>query len=76
MCNDIASQDHFVIVYCPDEYKIKRMCNKAVDNSLAVLKLVHDWFLTSKTIKKPFTALYVDENILYFDEDSGIVVFL
>ena len=26
-------------------------------------------------IKKPFTALYADENILYFNEDSDNVVF-
>ena len=25
--------------------------------------------------KKPFTALYADENILYFDESSGNIVF-
>ena len=32
------------------------MCDKAVDNSLAALKLVPDWFVTSKIIKKLFTA--------------------
>ena len=26
-------------------------------------------------IKKLFTALYADENMLYFNEDSGIVTF-
>ena len=39
------------------------------------MKLIPDWSVTSKMIKKPFTALYADENILYFDEDSGNVVF-
>ena len=39
------------------------------------MKLILDWFVTSKTIKKPFTALCADENILYFNEDSGNVVF-
>ena len=32
-------------------------------------------FFTSEMIKKPFIALYADENILYFDEDSGNVTF-
>ena len=32
------------------------MCDKAVDNSLAALKLVPDWFVMSKIIKKLFTA--------------------
>ena len=44
------------------------MCNEAVDDTLATLKLIHNWFVTSKMIKKLFTALYADENILYFTE--------
>ena len=28
------------------------MCDEAVDDSLASLKLIPDWFLTSKMIKK------------------------
>ena len=42
------------------------MCDKAVDDSLATLKLIPDWFVTSKMIKDLFTASYADENILYF----------
>ena len=42
------------------------MCDEVVDNSLAALKFIPDWFVTGKMIKKPFTALYADEN-----EDSG-----
>ena len=37
------------------------MCDKAVDDSLGALKLIPDWFVTSKTIKKLFTSLYVDK---------------
>ena len=33
------------------------------------------WFFTSKVIKKFFTALYADENVLYLNEDSGDAVF-
>ena len=39
------------------------------------MKLIPDWFVTSKMIKKRFTALCADENILYFNEDSGDAVF-
>ena len=35
------------------------------------MKLTPDWFVTIKTIKKLFIALYIDENILYFNKDSG-----
>ena len=51
------------------------MCDKAVDNSIATLKLIPNCFVTRKMIKKLFIALYADENILYFNEDSGNVVF-
>ena len=49
------------------------MSDEAVDDSLAALKLFPDWFVLSKMIKRLFNALYADENILYFNEDSNVV---
>ena len=40
------------------------MCYKVVDDCLAALKFVPDWFVRSKMIKILFTALYADDNIL------------
>ena len=51
------------------------MCYKAVADFLPALKFIPDWFVASKIIKELFTALNVDENILYFNEGSGNVVF-
>ena len=51
------------------------MCDKAADDCLVALKFVPDWFVTSKMIKNLFTALYADENILYFNEDTINAVF-
>ena len=51
------------------------MSDEAVDDSLAALKLIPDWFFNSKTVKKLYTVLYADEYILYFNEDSGDVKF-
>ena len=65
MCDRVTSENAFLIVYCPDKYITQRMCDEAVDDSLAALKLI-----PSKMIKECFTALYADENILYFNEDS------
>ena len=45
------------------------MWDEAADDCLAALKLVHEM------IKKLFTALYADENILYFNEGSDDVIF-
>ena len=50
------------------------MCDEAVNDSLAALKLIFHWFITSKMIRKRYTALYANENILYFNEDSGDAV--
>ena len=36
------------------------------------MKLIPDWFVTIKIIKEIFTALYADENILYFSKEMGI----
>ena len=44
------------------------MCDEAVDDCLAALKFVTDWFVTIKMIKTFFPAFYTDENMLYFNE--------
>ena len=51
------------------------MCGKPVVDCLTALKVFPEWFITSKMIKKLFTILYTDDDILYFNEDSGNVVF-
>ena len=62
----------FLTVCCPDKYVTQKMCDEAVDDSLATLKIFPDWFVTSKMVKKLFAALYADDNILYFDENCCI----
>ena len=51
------------------------MCDEVVDDSLAAVKLVPDWFVRSKMIKTLYTALYADIGLLFFDEDPGDVTF-
>ena len=75
MCVRIVSEDPFLIVCWPNKYKTQRICDEAVNDSLAALKRIPDWFVASKMIKKLYTTLYTVENILYFNEDSGNVVF-
>ena len=67
----ILSDDLFKSRYCHDRYKTQEMFTKFVDDFLLALKFVPNWLVTSKMIKKLLTALYVDDNILYFNEDSG-----
>ena len=74
MCDRVVSEDPFLTVYCPDKYITQKMCDEDVDDSVVTLKRIPDWLVTSKMIKKLFTALYPDENILYFNEDSANVV--
>ena len=41
------------------------MCDEAVGDSLAVLKLIPDLFVTSKMIKKLYTVLSTDDGLLF-----------
>ena len=75
MCNAFISEDLFSIYYVLDPYKIQQMCDDAVDDCLAALKFLPNWFVTSKMMKILFTAFHADENIPYFNEDSGNIVF-
>ena len=68
ICNLAASLYFLFVAYCLYKYITQEMCDKAVNDSLAELKLIPDWFVTSKIIKKLFTVLYADENIPYFNE--------
>ena len=47
----VDSEDPFWKVYCPDQYKTQKMCDKAVDYSLEALNLIPNWFVASKMIK-------------------------
>ena len=60
MCDIIVSLYPSLIVYWSDKYITQRICDEAFNDSLAVLKLIPDWFVTSKMIKKLYTALYAD----------------
>ena len=75
MCDRVIYENPFLIVYCPDKYITQNKCDEAVDDCLATLELIPDWFVTSKMFKKLYTALYADENMLYFNEDSSDVTF-
>ena len=48
---------------------------KLLNECLAALKFIPDWFVTSKIIKNLYTDLYADENTICFLEDSGDAVF-
>ena len=65
----------FLIVYCPDKRITQKMCDEAVDDSLAALKLIPDWCVANKVIKKFYIAFYSYHGLLFFDEDSGDVTF-
>ena len=74
MCGRIVSDGLFSIRYFPDQFKTEQMCNEALDDCLAALKFVPDWLLKVKWLKT-YYCFYADENILYFNEDSGNVIF-
>ena len=40
MCDRVVSEDPFLLVYHLDKYITQKMCDEAVDDSLATLKLI------------------------------------
>ena len=75
MCDSVISEKPFMLVYCPDRYKSRKMRDEVVDHCLAALEFVPDCFDTSKIIKELLTGLHADDNILYFNKDSGDAIF-
>ena len=65
ICDIVNFLYPFLTVYCPDKYITQIMCDEAADDSIAALKLISDWFVTSKMIKKNYAALYEDEVSLF-----------
>ena len=63
MYDRFISDDPFSLRYIPEKYETQQMFDETVDDFLPTLNFVFDWFVTSKMIKKLFTALYADENI-------------
>ena len=61
-----------MLKYCDAKYKTQEICHKAIDDFLPALTFFPD---TSKMIKKLSTALYTNENMLYFNEDNVYVEF-
>ena len=51
MGDRVVSEDSFMLVYCPDKYGTQKMWHETIDDCLAALKLVPNWFVTSKMIK-------------------------
>ena len=51
------------------------MSDKTVDDFLPTLKFVPDRFVINKMIEKLYNALFADDNIFFFDKDSGNVTF-
>ena len=71
MCNIVVS-----LAYCPDKYKTQKMCDETVDDCLAALKFIPDWFVTSKMLEKFDNALHANDDILFYNEDFDKVTFI
>ena len=79
MCIKAVDNNPSTVKYVLDQFKTPEMCIRLIfavnlDSRNSQEKTQTDWSDTSKMIQKLFTALYADENILYFDEGFGNVV--
>ena len=69
-------KDPFKLVYCLDKYKTQKMCDEPVDDCLAALKIIPDWFVTSTIFHKLDNALHANDDTLFYDEDFDKVTFI
>ena len=51
------------------------MCDEAVDDCLAALQFIPDWFVTSKMLKRFHDAIVTNDNLLFFDKYFSKVTF-
>ena len=65
----------FLFDFVPVWSKTKKVCDNTVDNFLAALKIVPDWFVTNKIPEKFHDYLLAKDDILLFDEDFSKVTF-
>ena len=59
----------FLVVYCLEKNKTQKVCDEAVDASLVALKLIPDWFVTSKMREKFDNTLNTNDDVLFLNED-------
>ena len=52
------------------------MCDEAVNNCLAALKFIPDWFLISKMLEKLVNALHANNDKLFYNKDFDKVTFI
>ena len=69
-CDRVVSGGLFFIVYCPGRYKAQRMSDESVDDILATLKFIPDWFVTSKILEKSDIPLHANNDMVFYNEDS------
>ena len=65
MCDNIVSEDTFMLKYYPDRYKTQETCDKADDACLQALKFSPDWFVTKKIIKKFEYTLFTNDDVIF-----------
>ena len=76
ICDIIVYFYSFLKIYYPDKHKTQKMCNEAVDDCLAALKFITDWFVTSKMLGKFDNTLHANDDILFYNEDCYKVTFI
>ena len=66
----------FVFDYTPDQYKIHKMCDEAVDYYLLTLKFAPDWLVTNRMLEKLDNFVFSSDAIIFNHVDYNIITFL
>ena len=65
-----------MIGYGLDKYETQKKCDEAADDCLAALKLLPEWFATSKMVEKFDNSSRANDDILFYNEDFDRVTFI
>ena len=57
-----------------DRHNIQKMCDKAITPYLLALTFVFHWFVTSKLFEKIDNAVFSNNDVIFGDTDSDIVM--
>ena len=76
MCDIAIVTCPFVFEYTPDQYKIHKMCDEAVDYYLLTLKFAPDWLVTNRMLEKLDNFVFSSDGIIFNHVDYNIITFL
>ena len=73
MSEKFISKAPFMLKYCVDRYKSRKMCENVADACLPALIFAPYWFVMNKMLEKFYDTVFCNVDIVFVDEDIVFV---